>query len=193
VSIARPAYAYRDWTNVIPAADGEELKFVLYPVEQRSRRAGRERPMDSRLIVGLPAPAPQVESWVRLSQPGGAPPRFDGGRKSLVLFTAAFDNRHRFPGTIKDWLLKLEQNAAKLDAQPVVIFTPHTHASGIRALLKEVNIQAAVGIDQFLPLAATDHDGATRTAFGGDGTTRVFLVGADSTVLSDHFDLETGK
>lgn len=189
LSARKGGYVLREWTDVV-GPDEPKLLLILHP--GGAPRSARRDPPDSKLLVGNPAPPIKVESWVQLTDPFANPPKLGGGRKTLLMFTATYDNRQRFEGTIDQWLTRLHTAAAGLDAQPVAIFTAFTHSSGLRGLAKS-HPYISIGVDSFWPEGGYTNPGVTHESYGGKGSTRVFLIDENGKVISDDFDLDARR
>jgi choline dehydrogenase-like flavoprotein len=90
-------------------------------------------------------------------------------------------------------MLFLEAAAAKMNARAVALFESDSHESSLRAMLGDQKLTAAVGVDQYAPQSDYNSSGETRIAYGGRGTTQVFLIAADGSVADDQVRLEAVK
>jgi protocatechuate 3,4-dioxygenase beta subunit len=188
VFLAHRLYETREYGDVIPSV--QELTFTLYRRTSANPSAHNQPMPDSKALIGKPAPELQIASWIHLPDSNKAP-EIGKGRKTLVMFTFMFDNTHRYPGKIEDWTNKLQDAAKRMDADPIIIFAPLTHDSGVKKFVIDNKVTAAVALDQYVPECPYMFNGLTRISFGGQRfMTRVFLVDQDGTVLSDDFDLK---
>jgi RNA polymerase sigma factor (sigma-70 family) len=187
--IRKGGYEYREFI-VAPAA--KDAKFVLYPTTRPTRALRNDRLPDSNRLLDQPAPPLKVAEWVY----NGAPPT--NGKPTLLLFTAVFDDgegRRGDGNSVAQRVKKLQALAESLNANAVVIFSPESHVSAVRAALPELKVTAYVGVDEYLPETAFAFTGATQSRYGSSDSlrTQAFLINAKGKVQSDRVDINNSR
>ena len=94
------------------------------------------------------------------------------GRKMFVVFDWNCDD----PAAVKKTMKQLEGEAAKANADAVLIFGPQSHEAGVRAMLGDEKPKVSIGIDRFVVDSEYDISGATMIAWGFGRMPHAFVV-----------------
>jgi hypothetical protein len=181
IELRKPGYAMRNWNDVPPNA--KDVRFVLHPSSRAEAHLDKHKePPGPKLVIGKPAPALDVETWVHL--PTGKPPELPAkdGRRTFVLFEWNCDE----PDALRKRVKQLDAEAKKANAQAIVLFGPHSHERGVRAMLgNDTPANVSIAIDRFIPDCEYDVSGATMLSYGFGRMPHAFVVDEKGTVRHD--------
>ena len=171
VMLGKTGYASRNWNDVPP--DAKDAKFVLFPSSRAGFNYTGKDPPPPKDAIGKPAPKLDVAQWVH-SSTGNPPAIGAGGKKTFVLL----DWNSSEPADVRKSLDQLAAEAAKANAEAVVIYSPQSHELGVRAMLGggggKPNV--FVGIDRFVVDSEYYVSGATMAKWGLGRMPHAFVV-----------------
>jgi hypothetical protein len=189
VEARKGGYVARRW--YVPAG-ARDVRLVLHAGTRNNWIPGERKLPDPARLAGKPAPALDVDVWLR---PGGgaAAPVVggrDGGSATLLAYTSVIGRGAR---ELVDELRRTAAEAGRLKARAVFVFDPDSHPAAVEAALTaagDLPGDAAVAVDRFVPDSEFESSGATRIAYGG-GTRHagVMLIGADGTVTDPDYKI----
>jgi hypothetical protein len=170
INLRKTGYVMRNWNDIPPNA--KDVRFMLPPGNRPVYEEGRPQPPAPKQSIGKPAPKLDVETWIHL--PNGKSPDLSGasGRRTFVVFDWNCDD----PPAVKKMIAQLEADAAKANADAIVIFGPQSHETGVRAMLGNEKPNVAIAIDRFDADGKYDVNGATMSTWGFGRMPHAFVV-----------------
>jgi hypothetical protein len=181
IDFRKTGYRMRNWNDIPP--DAKDVRFVLPPGNQPDYVEGRPQPPTPKQAIGKAAPKLDVETWIHLPAPAaGKPPAIGAsGRKTFVLFEWNCDE----PAAMKKMIKQVEAEAAKANADAIVIFGPQSHETGVRAMLGADKPNVSIGIDRYDAESKYDITGATMATWGFGNMPHAFVVDEQGIVTRD--------